>query len=175
MSIRSRFIVMVLFGGFVVWPLYWATQLSPQAKSAQARYAAAQGSPGCVVLPRVMRVKVSVSRYPENWRHIVDARRGRNTGPDGVTVIDNGMRWPTVLTLNRVGADERRVAAFRLSGIGTRPGKARDEYPPAFARVSDAADVRYVDRGPNSGQGASMGNQLRNRCNGQRFQLVSAP
>lgn len=175
MSLRARFIWMALFGLFVGWPLYWATQLSPQAQSAKERYAASKGAAGCIVTPYVARVKVSVSRYPENWRHIVDARRGRNTGPDGTTILTNGLRWPTVLTLNRVGKEERRLSAFRMSGLEERPGKARDEYPPAFARESASADVRYVDHDRNSGQGASMGNQLRDRCDGQRFRLVAAP
>lgn len=175
MSLRSRFITLFLFGAFFVWPWYWATQMSPQAMQAKARSARMHGAAGCTVAPGVLRVKVSVSRYPENWRHIVDARRGRNTGPDGVAVLDNGLRWPTVLILNREGSEQRRLVAFRMSGLHERAGKARDEYPPAFARSNNVADVRYVDHDRNSGQGASMGNQLRGRCNGQPFRLVSAP
>jgi hypothetical protein len=168
-SIRGRLIGLALFGFFVVWPLYWVTHLSPAAQRAMS------ATSGCIVKGEVLRVKVSVSRYPDLWRHMVDARRGRNTGPDGTTVVDTGLRWPTVLTLSRPGKEERRLAAFRMSGLVARAGKARDEYPPAFARTSNAADVRYVDHDRNSAQGASMGNQLRGRCDGQRFRLVAAP
>jgi hypothetical protein len=122
-----------------------------------------------------VRVKVDRSEYPGNWRHIVDARNGRNTGPDGVTVIDTGQRWPRVLEINRHGAAKRRVAAFRMAGVPTRPGKARDEYPPAFLRESDAADIRLVDRDANSSQGTSMGNQLRCWPDGQPVVLVGVP
>lgn len=118
------------------------------------------------------RVRVSVSKYPENWRHMVDARHGRNTGPDGVHTF-RGDPWPTVLVLNRRGATERREAGERLSGLEPRAGKARDEYPPAFGRSTNAADFRYVNRRKNSAQGTSMGNQLRAYCDGQKFRLVA--
>ncbi len=122
-----------------------------------------------------VRVRVDRSEYPGNWRHIVDARNGRNTGADGVSVIRNGLRWPRVLEINRHGAERRRVAGIKMSGLRTQKGKARDEYPPAFLRESNAADFRYVDRDANSRQGASMGNQLRCWPDGQPVVFVSVP
>jgi hypothetical protein len=131
--------------------------------------------PGCRSQAAPVRVRVSVSKYPENWRHMVDARHGRNTAADGVHVIDNGLEWPTILTKNDVGERERREAGEKMSGLPARPGKARDEYPPAELRSTNAADFRYVDRRANSAQGASMGNQLRKWCNRQRVRLVAVP
>lgn len=175
MSLRANLTVLVLFVAFVVYPVWWATG---PGNPHRAEIAAAKDcelkrdSRGRVA---VVAVRVSVSRYPENWRHIVDARHGRNTGPDGRTVVDNGLAWPKVLTLNRPGKEARRRAAFRMSGLRERAGKARDEYPPAFLRSSDAADIRYVARDPNSAQGASMGGQLRRYCDGQLVKLVAVP
>lgn len=161
------------FVGSILYGLVWTFTASPAAQQAQARRDRLAGdkcAPG-----RVVAIRVSVARYPANWRHIVDARNGRNTGPDGVTVVNTGQRWPTVLTKNDEGEEQRRRAGERMSGLGARPGLARDEYPPAEGRSTDAADFRYVDRRQNSAQGASMGGQLRPWCNGQRYKLVAAP
>lgn len=178
MSIRGRLTVIAAVVGLVFYPLWWAQTGSPTAKRIRAERAQAAAcqlvkTPGGAV--RVLAVRVSVSRYPENWRHIVDARHGRNTAPDGETVDENGLKWPTVLTLHRAGKDARRDVGMAMSGLHERAGKARDEYPPAFARTTNAADFRYVDRRANSGQGASMGNQLRGKCDGQLFRLVAVP
>jgi hypothetical protein len=92
-----------------------------------------------------------------------------------VTVVEDGLKWPTVLRKNDVGERERREAGEALSGLKAKPGLARDEYPPAEGRSTNAADFRYVDRRANSAQGASMGGQLRPYCNKQRYVLVAAP
>lgn len=133
------------------------------------------GRAGCVTQPGIVRIEVSRSKYPANWRHIVDARAGRNTASDGKTIVNDGLRWPTVLHKNSTGEDTRRQGAFRLAGVtATKPGKARDEYPPAEGRSTIAADIRYVPARPNSAQGASMGGQLRRYCDGQAYTLVAA-
>lgn len=122
-----------------------------------------------------VRVEVSVSRYPHVWRHVVDARAGRNTASDGKTVVSNGLKWPTVLVKNDQGEDRRRAAAFAASGVPAMHGFDRDEYPPAEGRSSNLADIRYVPSSENRSQGSSMGNQLRSWCNGQRYRLVRVP
>lgn len=124
-----------------------------------------------------VRVRIDVSKYPANWRHIVDARQGRNTLSDGETVVSNGLRWPTVLVKNSHGEDRRRQAAFRIAGLAgkTKRGMARDEYPPAMGRSTMAADVRFVPARANSAQGSSMGGQMRPYCDGQTFVLVAVP
>jgi hypothetical protein len=178
MGLKQRIVLLGLFAWLIGWPLWWAMTESPRAK----RAARARGeTAGCVLEKtkadrvKVVRIKVSVSKYPQNWRHMVDARAGRNTGRDGVTVVNDGLRWPTVLTKNSVGEDARRDAGMRLAGLPAKTGMARDEYPPAEGRATDAADFRYVLRGPNGAQGASMGGQLRRYCDGQRYKLVAAP
>ena len=174
MSLKARFALLLGFGLFVVYPVRWAETHAPVVVERQAAVA---HTSSCRLVSRVVRIKVSVSRYPENWRHIRDARAGRSTGPDGVSVIDDGKRWPSVLVKNDVGEDKRRRAGERMSGLPSRwsEGFARDEYPPAVGRASNAADFRYVNSRQNSAQGASMGGQLRRFCNGQRFRLVAAP
>jgi hypothetical protein len=167
-------VIALAFWASIIWSVYWTVELSPparEAKAQQARNADCRRD----AMSRVVPVRVSVSKYPENWRHIVDARGGRNTGPDGVTVVEDGLKWPTVLRKNDVGERERREAGEALSGLKSKPGLARDEYPPAEGRSSNAADFRYVDRRANSAQGASMGGQLRPYCRGQRYVLVAAP
>lgn len=129
----------------------------------------------CKTQKGYVRIGVSVSRYPHVWRHVVDARAGRNTASDGVTVVSNGLRWPRVLVKNDHGEDRRRAAAFAASGVKTRHGFDRDEYPAAVLRSTALADIRYVPSSENRSQGANMGNQLRPWCNGQRVRLVRAP
>jgi len=171
LSLRARLVVLFFAGSFA-YSWYWAQFESPRAKMAAAH---AEGYSRCEP-DRVIPIRVSVSKYPDNWRHIVDARHGRNTLSDGKTIVDDGKRWPVVLVKNDTGEDQRRQAAFRLAGVTkTRPGKARDEYPPAEGRSTNAADIRYVPARPNGAQGASMGGQLRPYCNGQRYRLVAAP
>lgn len=173
MSLRGRLVVVVLC--CLMAYAYWDATMGAGGDRARARVLAANGQrTDCRTTSSVVKVKVSVSRYPENWRHMVDARAGRNT-VDGVKVVNDGQRWPTILTVNRRGADDRREAAFAASGLEDQAGKARDEYPPAVLRTGNLADVRYVDRRANSGQGASMGSQLRRWCDGQRVRLVRAP
>lgn len=162
MKLGPRLLVLVFAASLVAW---YAQNVGGALN--------AQGS--CRHMAAPARIEVSVSKYPHNWRHIVDARAGRNTGPDGVAVVNDGLKWPTVLRKNNEGESDRRAAGERMSGLKARPGKARDEYPPATLRATNAADFRYVPSRENSAQGASMGNQLRPYCNGQRVQLVAAP
>jgi hypothetical protein len=137
--------------------------------------AASRVPDGCRTQPGVVRVEVSVSKYPHVWRHMVDARAGRNTASDGKTIVRDGLRWPTVLRKNDHGEDQRRAAAFAASGVPTKRGFDRDEYPPAEGRSSNLADIRYVPSSENRSQGASMGGQLRKWCNGQRYRTVRKP
>ena len=78
--------------------------------------------------------------------------------------------WPRVLTLNREGADRRRDRL--LTGIATRAGMDRDEYPPAVG-----ARVRARRRGvrPVLGEPLArlvLGLKLRRYCDGTRFRYV---
>jgi Deoxyribonuclease NucA/NucB len=116
----------------------------------------------------VQRLVFSAAKYTNIRRHFRRAvlRRG----------------WPRRLVLNRPGADERR--ARLLSGVPTRDGSDRDEYPPAVGRGRGPglergrhprgwkADVRYVPSSENRSHGATLGALLAPFCNGTRFRYV---
>jgi hypothetical protein len=120
-------------------------------------------------------VAVSVSKYPHIWRHIKDAQAGRNTLSDGRTVVNNGLRWPSVLVKNNHDEDSRRKAAFAASHVPAKRGFNRDEYPPAMGRSSQLADIRYVPVHENKSQGSVMGHKMADYCNGQEFKFRRAP
>lgn len=96
--------------------------------------------------------------------------------------------WPTVLVVNRPGADARRDRL--LEDVPTRPGNDRDEYPPAVGRgranggnrglvrginpLGWMADVAYVPSKENRSHGSALGAKLRGLCNGVRFRYVFA-
>ena len=118
----------------------------------------------CLRPPGIQSIRFSRSSYPNVFRHFKAAlRRG----------------WPRVLVLNRDGADARRERL--LSGVPTRPGKDRDEYPPAVGRGRGAGltrgfnprgwkgDVAYVPSSENRSHGAVLGNSLAPFCDGTKF------
>lgn len=78
--------------------------------------------------------------------------------------------WPRVLTLNRAGAELRRMRLLR--DLPTREGFDRDEYPPAIGRRSYKADVAYVPVSQNRRHGAQLGAKLRRFCDGTKFRYV---
>jgi hypothetical protein len=121
----------------------------------------------CVRPRSIVSISFSATRYPNIRGHFRGAlRRG----------------WPRTLVLNRRGADARRDRL--LSGLATRPGMDRDEYPPAVGRGRGAnlvrgsnprgwqADVRYVPSSENRSHGATLGIKLRRYCDGTRFRYV---
>ena len=86
--------------------------------------------------------------------------------------IRNGQ--PRQLTLERDGADRRRRDDLR--GTPTRPGFDRDEWPIAASEEAGIhtdgrprVDVAYVSSAENRSGGATLGAQLREFCDGQRF------
>lgn len=110
---------------------------------------------GCRRVDRVVDVGLSSTRYPAvraHWDRAIAAGR------------------PRVLVLRRSGASRRRSRL--LAGMPTRPGRDRDEYPPAAARATVDADVAYVDATQNRGAGSVQGIKLRRYCSGQRFRFV---
>jgi hypothetical protein len=122
---------------------------------------------GCVRPSAVQNISFSKTKYPNIRRHFLDAlRKG----------------WPRTLVLNRRGADARRDRL--LAPYPTRPGRDRDEYPPAVGRGKGAGlergvnptgwrgDVRYVPSGENRSHGSTLGAKLRRLCNGTRFRYV---
>jgi len=113
------------------------------------------GPKGCRIVKTTVRVGLSKTKYPAVRAHWERA-------------ITKG--WPRTLKVHRKGAERRRSRL--LAGMPTRPGKDRDEYPPASARTTVKADVEYVNSSQNRGAGSVQGVKLRRYCSGQRFTFV---
>ena len=121
----------------------------------------------CVRPRRTVAITFSATKYPHIRAHFLRAlRRG----------------WPRTLVLNRRGADARRERL--LSGYPTRPGRDRDECPPAVGRGRGPglkrgthprgwlADVAYVPSAENRSHGSVLGIKLRRFCDGTRFRYL---
>jgi RHS repeat-associated protein len=128
-------------GRFVAAPLQ-ATRATRAAKGATT--AAKEASTSAV------RVNVSRAKYPESAAHVEKARQAGH---------------PSVLTLDRSGASQRRAQALR--GVEKVPGKHLDEYPPAmFKEGGQGASVCPNSPADNMGSGATLGNALRGHEDG---------
>lgn len=106
-------------------------------------------------------VVVSRQRYPQAAEHIDKAQK---------------LGEPTILTLDRAGAQARRREALR--GLERRggpqiKGRDRDEYPMSMTREGGRnADVRYVDAGDNRGVGKYIERQVRDVPEGSRIRIL---
>jgi hypothetical protein len=123
---------------------------------------------GCSKPSTVQRLGFSATKYPNIRRHFLSAvRRG----------------WPSILVVDRTGASSRRDRL--LTGIATKSGYDRDEYPPAVGRgrgssglkrganpVGWMASVMLVPSSENRSHGSVMGIKLRRFCSGTRFRYV---
>jgi len=104
-------------------------------------------------------IYVSRSRHPESAEHILDAQSAG---------------YPSVLTLDRPGADARRAEA--LDGVPILCGCHRDEYPPAmFAEGGRGASVRHISPSDNQGAGSTIMHQSRPYPDGQRVRITVIP
>ncbi|RKQ90856.1 hypothetical protein C8N24_0671 [Solirubrobacter pauli] len=122
---------------------------------------------GCTRPSGVQSISFSKTTYPTIKRH---AERAIRKG------------WPEILVLNRPGADARRERL--LEGRPTRPGRDRDEYPPAVGRGRGAgltegrnprgwkASVAHVPSAENRSHGSTLGTKLRRFCDGTKFKYV---
>ncbi|WP_042372003.1 NucA/NucB deoxyribonuclease domain-containing protein [Streptacidiphilus neutrinimicus] len=112
---------------------------------------------------------VDASKYPESALHIQEAQSGiTHHGPD---VPLTGSPHPSVLDIDRAGADDRRTAS--LAGIPTRPPDDRDEYPPAMFKQGGAgASVKYIPDSDNRGSGSAMGSALNSLPDGTRVKIT---
>lgn len=130
----------------------------------------APSRPSCVKTGRVQSIGFSKTKFPRIRAHYIAA------------VADG---WPRVLVVNRKGSDARRDRLLAESGLGTVPGRDRDEYPPAVGRgrgsraltrsinpVGWMASVRLVPSSENRSHGSTLGAKLRRFCNGQKFRYV---
>ncbi len=124
-------------------------------------------TPSCSKPTKVQPISFSGTKYPNIRAHALAA-------------IKAG--WPSILVLNRPGADDRRRRL--LEDVPTRAGYDRDEYPPAVGRGRGKglvrgkdprgwmADVDYVPSAENRSHGSSLGTKLRRFCNGTKFRYV---
>lgn len=111
---------------------------------------------GYVASKVAKKIYLSAKKYPQSAKHIADAQKAGA---------------PKTLTVDRVGAAERRKAA--LKGKKTEPGMDRDEYPPAMSREGgQGASVRSINKGDNRGAGACLGAQCRDVPNGGRVKVL---
>ncbi|MEV8442644.1 NucA/NucB deoxyribonuclease domain-containing protein [Actinosynnema sp. NPDC051121] len=117
---------------------------------------------------RPRTVYISRERYPQAAEHIDDAQNG--TIWTGFESRSGQEPKPSVLTVQREGADARRDAA--TSVVPSRSDYDRDEYPPAVAKEGGGgSSVRYIDPSDNRGAGASQGNQLSGKTKSIQRQL----
>jgi hypothetical protein len=116
-------------------------------------------------------VYISQDRYQQAAEHVDEAKGG--------TIwrgFDNAPGAPRneVLTVDRAGADARRVAS--TSVVPPLPGYDRDEFPPAVAEQGGSgSSVKYIDPRDNRGSGASMGAQLNGKTKSIERQLGGGP
>lgn len=138
----------------------------PVSSTASSTLASGDAS-ACVKPENVQNISFSKTKYPEIRRHFLRAlRKG----------------WPRTLVLNRRGAEARRERL--LTGVPTKHGYDRDEYPPAVGRGNGPgldrgtnprgwrADVAYVPSSENRSHGSTMGLKLRRFCSGTQFRYV---
>jgi RHS repeat-associated protein len=97
------------------------------------------------------KVKVSKSKYPESYEHAKST--GNEIGP---------------FTVDRQGRNARRRA--NLKGKDKVSGKDLDEFPPAVTKEGDNASVRPIDRSDNRGSGSTMGHQIKDLNDGDKFE-----
>lgn len=144
-----------------------AALLGNAAKAAAKRLGVIEMRASGVALPAAATggkprdVIVHRTRHPEAAAHIEHAQK-------------NGQ--PTVLTLDRAHATERRHESLRH--IERRPGRSlagndRDEYPPAMTREGGFnSNVRYIDARDNRGAGKSIERQVRDVPDGGRIRML---
>jgi len=95
-------------------------------------------------------------KYPETAAHI------RNAIAKGES---------PVCTIDRAGAEENREES--LSGIPTKEGYDRDEWPMAMcAEGGTGADIAYITPSDNRGAGSWVGNKLEDLKDGTRVLFV---
>ncbi len=137
------------------------------APNSEASKPAPNSEAGCQRPSGVQNIGFSATKYRNIRRHFLEA-------------LGNG--WPATLVLKRSGASERRDRL--LTGVSTRKGYDRDEYPPAVGRgvgaglmrgvnpVGWMASVMLIPSGENRSHGAVMGAKLRGLCSGTKFRYL---
>jgi hypothetical protein len=114
---------------------------------------------------------VDSTRFPESAQHIQEAQAGKIWSGGDVIEDDPMESKPSILTIDRGGADANRTESLR--GISTAPGMDRDEYPMAmFSEGGAGASVKHITSSDNQAAGASVGGQLRGIPDGAKVKIV---
>ncbi len=99
-----------------------------------------------------VEINIDPNVHPEAAAH---AEQAMNEGVSGEGVID------------RAGKNARRTE--NLSGIPTKKGADRDEFPPAVINNGgNGQSVQYINPSDNRGAGSSIGHQIQNLPDGTR-------
>lgn len=164
----------------ISFPVYAeASVAGTAAKSAMKRAMPKQVVQPMRVAPKVTIASNKVSRLPATKPRDVLVPRSRY--PESAAHIEHAQRMgqPTVLTLDRARAAERRAASLKF--IKRNPnkliaGKDRDEYPPALVREGGFnANVRFIKARDNRGAGKAMERQVHDLPNGARIRVLVTP
>ncbi len=143
------------------------SEASKPAPNSEASNPTPNSEAGCQRPSSVQNIGFSATKYRNIRRHFLEAL---------------GSGWPATLVLKRSGASERRDRL--LTGVSTRKGYDRDEYPPAVGRgvgaglmrgvnpVGWMASVMLIPSGENRSHGAVMGAKLRGLCSGTKFRYL---
>ena len=136
-----------------------AAEIAAAAAAAAALSQATTRDETCEDCPCRRTIVISRAAAPLTSQHIMDAQASGH---------------PSTLTLDRPGTAARRRAS--LSGIPTRPGMDRDEYPPAtFLEGGAGASVRHVPLSDNRSAGGQMAAQLRGVPEGCAITIIVGP
>lgn len=154
-----------LCGAMLTAACLWATPsdargLAGAAAAALQRKAALEAAQKAALQGRPRDVLIRRSQHPATAAHVEHAQR-------------HGQ--PTVLQIDRAGAEARRRASIGTVNRETRPAKGydRDEYPPALtAQGGSGSSVRFIPAGDNRGAGASIRHQIRDLKDGQRIRVL---
>ncbi|MCG3132763.1 MAG: hypothetical protein FLDDKLPJ_03629 [Phycisphaerae bacterium] len=125
----------------------------------RSRAFALSQTPGAAVAGELRVIRISRSRWPEAAAHIAEAQASGH---------------PSILTIDRAGANTRRQAALAAHPI--QKGMDRDEYPPAvFLEGGSGASVRVIKVGDNRGAGAAMRSQISGLQDGTQVKVEVVP
>lgn len=129
----------------------------------QASQAGTAKTENCKKKDKPVTVKLSREKYPQSAFHVEVAL---------------SMGQPKMLRIERTGTGEKRDQWGRVVGeqVGLSERKLdQDEYPPAMSSdkggAGREANIALISSSDNRGAGSSMGAQLSEYCDGQRFRV----
>lgn len=154
-------------------------QISEASLGSAAAKAAFRRAIPARVAPQAAKAASTAVRPPVTAAKPRDVLVSRGRYPESAANIDHAQRMgqPTVLTLDRAGAAERRRESLQhIKRQPDRPiaGLDRDEYPPALTREGGFnSNVRYINAGDNRGAGKTIERQVRDLPDGARVRILA--